>query len=141
VINQSLARVWYKYMFCVDCVLPRHTHWDGILQVGHDDCRYGQHETAEHLFRVLRCTRAGVADERAVDRRPCTPLKLQHKATHAEYHAEQVHVVRGWVVSRTTRRRSLIPVYFTRTTRIIGVICRHVEPQCKFQIFLEKLVR
>ena len=40
---------------------------------------------------------------------------LHHKATHAEYHAQQVHVIGCWIICRATARWSFIPKKYNAT--------------------------
>jgi len=120
---QSPTRVsWILMMTCF--VSPRNAHWLWILKVWHDNGRYWQHKTAQHLFGIFWRPGIGKADERTVNGSPSTPLQLQHKATHAEDHAQQIHVVGRWILGRTSRWRSLIPMDFIWSSRIIDVVYR-----------------
>lgn len=99
-----------------------------VLQIRHDHCGDGEHEAAQNLLGVVVDPRVGKADTRTVQGYPGTPLELEHETAHAEYHGEDVHVVRSWVVSRSARCGCLVPVNFIRSTRIVDVVAgMHTE--------------
>lgn len=72
------------------------------------------------MLSVLRAPGFGKADEGAVDSNPRSPLQLEHHAVHAEDHAEQVHVVQGWIILAWWR---LVPQYFVRPLWVQYTVC------------------
>ena len=74
------------------------SHRHRVLQVGHDNSGYGQHEAAHNLFGVIIVLGVGKWDAGAVDSHPATPLDPHHESTHGEDHSQHIHVVRCKII-------------------------------------------
>lgn len=82
---------------------PWWCHGLGVLEIRHHNRWDGQHEATQHLFGVIIHTCIGKANTGTVEGHPSTPLEPHHEATHAEDHAQHIHVISSGVLTWSPR--------------------------------------